>query len=267
MVSITDKKRNNELVQIKNKKQLQSYESDKQVFKSLKRTSELQAPNMILEGHKQKVLTVQFSPCGRYLATGSQDRQILFWYTSEDCKNYGMIDTGAPVLDLVWNRDSSNVYSCSSDASLSCWDVETGERIKKFRGHKAVVNSLSVSRRGNEMVASVSDDTTLKVWDRNGVVKQFKCEFPLLSVAFSHDAGIVFCSGVDSHIYVRVFNKAYDLRSDSVLYTLKGHEDIVTGLKTSPNGDLLLSNSMDNTGILELTSSHLGYPTVFDQFD
>jgi Prp8 binding protein len=249
MVSSTYKKRNNELVEIKNKKQLQKFESDKQVFKSLKRTSDLQAPNMLLEGHKQKVLTVQFSSCGRYLATGSQDKQILFWFTSEDCRNYGVIDTGGPVLDLSWNRDNSNVYSCSSDSSLSCWDVETGERIKRFRGHKAVVNSLSVSRRGNEMVASVSDDATLKIWDRNGVVKQFKSEFPLLSVAFSHDAGVVYFSGVDSHIYVSYLNKAYDLRNESIQYTLKGHEDIVTGLKTSPNGDLLLSNSMDNTGI------------------
>jgi Prp8 binding protein len=195
-------KRSNEVAVTKNKKQLQHFEADKQVFKPLKRTSDLLAPIMLLEGHKSKILTVQFSFCGKQIATGSHDKKILLWNAYEDCRNFGELNTTQPVLDLGWSRDNSHLYSCSSDSLISYWDLVTGERIKKYRGHKSIVNSISVSKRGNEMVASVSDDGTLKVWDRNGIVKDFKTEFPLVSVAFSQDASLVYCSGVDSTIHV-----------------------------------------------------------------
>ncbi len=41
--------------------------------------------------------------------------------------------------------------------------------------------------------------------------------------------------------------KAWDLRKSAVALTLKGHSDTVTGLRVSPDGTHLLSNSMDNT--------------------
>lgn len=37
------------------------------------------------------------------------------------------------------------------------------------------------------------------------------------------------------------------MRKNSVLYTMKGHSDTVTGLTLSPDGSFVLSNSMDNS--------------------
>jgi Prp8 binding protein len=199
-------KRSNEIAVTKNKKQLQHFETDKQVYRHLQRTSDLVAPIMLLHGHQSKILSVQFSPSGKEIATGSHDKKILLWNAYEDCKNFGEIQTSSPILDLGWSRDNTHLYSCSCDCMISNWDIETGIRIKKYRGHKAITNSISVSKRGNEMVASVSDDGTLKIWDRNGIVKDYHNDYPLVSVAFSHDAGIVYCSGVDSTIYVSVID-------------------------------------------------------------
>ena len=44
------------------------------------------------------------------------------------------------------------------------WDVATGKCIKK-KGHSSFVNSVSVSKRGSELVVSGSDDKTIKLWD------------------------------------------------------------------------------------------------------
>ncbi len=48
--------------------------------------------------------------------------------------------------------------------------------MKKFAGHKGVVNSISTNKRGQEMVCSASDDGSLRVWDARvpgGSVKEF----------------------------------------------------------------------------------------------
>lgn len=59
------------------------------------RTSGLQAPIMLLSGHEAAVYTSKFSPCGRYLASGSHDKRIC---TSVPCASL-----------LAWQFPSHNI--------------------------------------------------------------------------------------------------------------------------------------------------------------
>lgn len=65
------------------------------------RTSSLQAPIMLLTGHKGEIYSGKFHPDGTFLATSGFDRQILFWNTFADCENFHMMTghTGA-ILDM-----------------------------------------------------------------------------------------------------------------------------------------------------------------------
>jgi len=62
------------------------------------------------------------------------------------------------VLDLHWSRDSRIVFSASADMMLASWDTETGQRLRRHMGHEEIINSLDVSRRGEEILVSGSDD-------------------------------------------------------------------------------------------------------------
>lgn len=88
----------------------------------------------------------------------------MVWRTYGECENFLELrgHKGA-VLDLDWSRDSQIIFSASADALLSSWDVETGERIRRYVGHDDIVNTLDVSRRGPEVVVSGSDDGTIGV--------------------------------------------------------------------------------------------------------
>ena len=44
-----------------------------------------------------------------------------------------------------------------------------------------------------------------------------------------------------------LFAQVWDLRKEAVSLTLRGHSDTVTGMRLSPDGNHLLTNSMDNT--------------------
>ena len=83
----------------------------------------------------------------------------VLWRTSGACDNYGIL-TGhkQAVLDLHWSRDSKVLFSASADMQLASWDVETGERIRRHPGHEEVINCMDVSKRGEEMLVSGSDD-------------------------------------------------------------------------------------------------------------
>jgi Prp8 binding protein len=176
-----------------------------EIYRPIKRVSDLSSPIMQLSGHKGQVETCKFSHNEKMIATGSFDKTILLWDAYEECKNFGKLcgHDGA-ILEVDWSRDDKFLYSCSSDMTGAYWDIERGEIIKRFRGHKSIINSLRVSKRGYEMVCTASDDGIVKLWDtrQRNPVHQLVTDYPLTSVEFSIDGGVVFVSGVDSDILV-----------------------------------------------------------------
>ncbi|KAH9255891.1 hypothetical protein BASA81_006066 [Batrachochytrium salamandrivorans] len=195
------------------------------LIRTVKRVSDLDAPIMHLTGHEGEVLSCKFSPNGRHLATSSFDRLILLWNAFGAAENYlKLAGHNGAVLQVQWSRDESRIYSASADLTVAVWDTTNGERLRRFKGHTSFVNSCSASRRGPELVASAGDDGLVFLWDprQKQPAKSFSDQYPLTSISFSLDGGTIFAGGIDNLI------KAWDLRNDSVGYTLAGHEDTIT---------------------------------------
>jgi Prp8 binding protein len=129
------------------------------------------------------------------------------------------------------------------------WDAERGKRLRKYREHDAVVNCVSTCNQ--ELIASGSDDRTVKIYDyrAKSVVCSLPCRYPVMTTSFSAEGDRLFTSGVEGAI------RQWDLRKVSeedkmeatVQMHLTGNTDCVTGISLSPDGSSLLSTSMDNT--------------------
>ncbi|KAL7792582.1 WD40-repeat-containing domain protein [Trichoderma ceciliae] len=208
------------------------------------RTSGLQAPVMELTGHSGEIFAAKFDPTGNLIASGSMDRSIMLWRTYGDCENYGVLNghKGA-ILDLQWARDSEILYSASADMHLASWDLSSGTRIRRYVGHEETINTLDISKRGEEMLISGSDDSTIGIWDprTKNAVDYIQNEFPITAVAISQAGNEIYSGGIDNDIRV------WDLRKKAVVYSLLGHTDTVTSLRVSPDSQSLLSYSMDTT--------------------
>ncbi|EPX73361.1 splicing factor Spf38 [Schizosaccharomyces octosporus yFS286] len=211
---------------------------------TLSRTSDLIAPNLQMLGHSSEVLVSRFDTSGSKFASGGMDRQILLWNVFGEVSNFGIL-SGAKgaITDLQWSRDGEVLYNACSDTNLYSWNTNSGQKIRKYKGHAGVVNALDVLRVGSELLASVSDDSTLKVWDSRSrdCIQSIGEKFPLTAVAISQQGTTVYTGGIEGVI------KAWDLRTNEVLYTLTEHNDIITSLSLSKDGSTLLSNSMDST--------------------
>jgi Prp8 binding protein len=188
------------------KRQKQLSQTKQEVYRPITRVSDLEAPIMQLSGHKAEVLTVQFSPDNQIIASAGFDKQILLWNLK--CENYGLINTLGPVLQLKFSRDSKQLYGCSSDYTCSIYDLERGEIMKRFRGHKQIVNSIALNKRGQELLVSVSDDGSTKVWDQrqSHSIKSYESNSPLTACEFERDGTIVYSAGIDSKIRVLKLN-------------------------------------------------------------
>ena len=99
------------------------------------RTSNLEAPNMLLSGHESAIYSISFSPTGKSLASSALDGSIFLWEVFGSCKNYNVLEGHKnAVLELKWTEEGK-IVSCSADKTVAVWDANKGCRLRKFSEH------------------------------------------------------------------------------------------------------------------------------------
>jgi len=89
----------------------------------------------VLKGHVAAVMSVEFSPTGEELVTGSYDRSIRLWERqkghSRDTYHTKRMQR---VFSVAWSPDNNYVLSGSDDGNVRLWRAKASERqgIKSF---------------------------------------------------------------------------------------------------------------------------------------
>ncbi|KAI3760218.1 hypothetical protein L1987_50609 [Smallanthus sonchifolius] len=137
----------------------------------------------ILSAHKNEVWFVQFSNNGNYLASSSSDCTAIIWKVLEDSKlvlEHTLKSHQNPVSFVAWSPDDTMLLTCGNSEVLRLWDVETGmfgktvevyiwnrrisDPIEVLSGHSMTVNCVSWNPKRHRMLASASDDQTIRIW-------------------------------------------------------------------------------------------------------
>lgn len=210
------------------------------------RTSNMESPIMLLSGHQGEIYTAKFHPEGNLLASAGFDRQIFLWNVYGECENYHVMNAAhsGAILDLHYSTDGHHIYTASTDKTVGVFDSNTGQRLKRLKGHSTYVNACHPARRGPPLIVSGSDDCSVKVWDQRhrAPVANMNSTYQVTAVSFGDTSEQVVSAGIDNTV------KVWDTRkSNTVLYNMNGHNDTVTAMALSPDGSYVLTNSMDNT--------------------
>jgi Prp8 binding protein len=208
------------------------------------RSSNMEAPIMLLTGHSGEVYTSKFHPAGNLLASAGYERQVFLWTVYGECDNLMTMSghTGS-VVQLTFNPAGDTIITASTDKTVGVFDTNTGERLKRMKGHTSFVNSVDHARGGKPLVLSGGDDCQIKVWDtrRRQAVTTINNNYQVTAVQFGEDPTQLVTAGIDNMI------KIWDSRKNALLTEVGGHTDTVTGMSLNPDGTHVLTNAMDNT--------------------
>lgn len=198
------------------------------------------------------VCSLSFDRDGEFFATAGVNKKIkVFEYKSilnEDRDiHYPVVEMASrsKFSSICWNGYiKSQIASSNFEGVVQVWDAMRNQSFMEMREHERRVWSVDFSVADPMMLASGSDDGTVKLWNINqgASVGTIKTKANVCCVQFPTDSGRFLAFGSADH---RIYY--YDLRNSKMpLCTLVGHNKTVSYVKFI-NSTTLVSASTDNT--------------------
>ncbi|ODQ57927.1 hypothetical protein WICANDRAFT_34664 [Wickerhamomyces anomalus NRRL Y-366-8] len=207
------------------------------------------------------IRSVCFSPDGKFLATGAEDKVIRIWDLSTRRITKYLKGHEQDIYSLDFFPDGNRLVSGSGDRTVRIWDLQSGQCSLTLSIEDGVT-TVAVSPDG-KLVAAGSLDRTVRVWDSSTgfLVERLDSENEagtghkdsVYSVAFTSDGSEVASGSLDRTVKLWSLKQlgngtSSNTQSKNVTaceVTYVGHKDFVLSVCSSPDSQYILSGSKD----------------------
>ena len=167
--------------------------------------------------HHWDITTLAFSPDGRQLVSGSNDRTLILWNAETGEKIHTLKQHESDVSSVAFSPDGKYLASGSDDNTVIMWNPTTGGALRTFVGHTRSVTSVSFHPDGKLLVSGSYDDN-IKVWETATAkeIRTLKGHTSIVSnVCFSPDGNQILSAGWDKT--VNIFDATVDQKAHRVM--------------------------------------------------
>ncbi|CAL1531957.1 unnamed protein product [Lymnaea stagnalis] len=218
-----------------------------------------------LKGHSSRIVSLDFSPNGKYLLTASEDRALMLWSVKEFQQKDHKYLRGNVDLDsatqVAFSPDSrAFVASLSNENAIRIFRLvkkEDGSHNVTITGavtfskkHKTDIIGVGIASSGR-FIMSCSGDTTIIIWDLKGEVlstidtRQMSNSCGKVSPCGRFVASSGFTP--DVKVWEVVFDKTGAFKEVKRAFELKGHSAAVYHFSFNMDARRMASVSKDGT--------------------
>ncbi|KDN33357.1 hypothetical protein RSAG8_13552, partial [Rhizoctonia solani AG-8 WAC10335] len=212
-------------------------------------------------GHTGHILSIDISPDGKCLVSGSSDKTLCVWDVVNGKLIHDPLTGHANYVHFVrYSSDGNRILSCSGDGTLHQWDARSGDSIEVnnsiidkstplSQGYRQMFVSAAYSPDGSQ-IATTSYGGSVCIWDSitgEMVVQPIQHKTQGKSVEFSANGMTLFTGWEDGAVQI------WDVQSSQLVSSIQ------------PEGDLRVSVfafSLDRLYNVVAQSSHSN-PTVY----
>jgi len=195
----------------------------------------------VLKGHSNGVTSVNWSPDGAQLLSGSRDNTARLWLVANAQNTVTYRGHRAAVLSVAWGPDGTQLASAGRDKTVQIWDSR-GTYLQQF-STPAVVSSISWRMDGTGLFAGTLGDGVHELFLSTGRIAGPKNRSTVRAIALSPDSSYVAAAFENGSIAIVSLREA----PHNVIKYLIGHTGPALAVAWSPDSTKLASGSSDMT--------------------
>lgn len=211
-----------------------------------------------LSGHSAPLASLRWSKDGSKLLTGGFDATTIVWDATSGALMGKYVGPKGAITSVDWRSDCKMFAVGSVDHSVTVWDVEnkstpsaamngamaqteTPEPRARLDGHASEVNQVQWGPGVQGLLASCSDDATVKLWNATSkeCVQTLTNHTREVGCLNWSKAGSLATGSLDSTVRV------WDTEEGKCVSTFVKHFHPVSSVVFSPSGDMVASASHD----------------------
>ena len=206
--------------------------------------------------HNGPVLSVAYSPNGRFIGTGSADGTARLW-NAADGQSLAMfrhpsgVSRGDDVQMVSFSPDSTRFLTVGGDRFARLFDVSQPEKDPLLLDHRDQVNTARFSHSGRT-IATGGANNFARIWDASTGEQKFELEGGgrISDLAFSPDDSLLATAG-GNDTTARVWN----LERRTSIAIITAHKSGVESVTFSPDGRSVVTTGRDGKGYIVRTES------------
>jgi WD domain, G-beta repeat len=161
-------------------------------------------------GHTGRVKSIAFSPDGRFLVSGGDEKVVRVWNIADTALLKTLAGHEGPLECVAFSPDGKLLASSSNDGTVRLWRADTWTLHYVLEGHRIEVDCVAFSPDG-KLVASGGKDHTLRLWEPQSG-KQLAIvpahESRIESLAFSPDGEYLATGGSGDDPTIKIWEVA-----------------------------------------------------------
>jgi WD40 repeat protein len=201
-------------------------------------------PYLILNGHKESVNVLTFTPDSKILLSGSKDGKIISWDAANSFKQLNnLVVADAAVSSLSINHAGTN-FAAGTYRKIAIYKVNSFKKVAcAKKAHSTFVESVNFSGDDQSLISSSWNENALMLWETKKLkkIKQFTESMWTDDVVFSPDNRFVISA---NHANVA---KVWDVATGNITKTFAGHEDWIYAVRITSDQKNVISASFDKT--------------------
>jgi serine/threonine-protein kinase len=196
----------------------------------------------VLRGHSDVVTSVDWSPDGTQLVSGSSDNTARLWYIANAQNTVTYNGHHAAVLSVAWSPNGRLLASGGRDKTVQVWNT-TGTLQYNFSGLAAAVSSVTWRLDGTVLFAGTIGNGIHELLLSTNHVTRSAATSTVRAIALSPDQSYLAIAFENAKIAILNMR----VNPHKLLAYYSGHTGPVLALAWSPNSAMLASGSADKT--------------------
>jgi WD40 repeat protein len=195
-------------------------------------------PRRVLTNHAGMVSSVDISPDGARMITGSDDWTVRLWRT-RDWRSLWTADVGGPAVAARFSPDGKTFAVATVTRDVEVWDVRTKRRIRRLRHPDSAID-VAFTPTGRIITGGL--DGAARIFDvRSGRV---------MATLRGHSGAVTAVAASEQRLATASTDgtaRLWNARGDELIAVLRGHAGRVSDVEFSPDGRRIVTAGLDGT--------------------